>query len=73
MAFYKTNIVVILAIPLLFVIIILITLLLGTVFYVSHSFNSLWFYSIMTCIFLSKHISTSCVEPWLVLVGARKK
>lgn len=41
-AFYKTNIVVILAIPLLFVIIILITVLLGTVFYVSHSFNSLW-------------------------------
>lgn len=28
--------------------------------------------SLMKCICLSEHIPTSCVEPWLVLVGAWK-
>lgn len=72
MALYQTNIVVILATPLLFIIIILITVLLEEPC-VSHSFNSLWLqFDNEVYIFLSEHIPTSCVEPWFVLVGAWK-
>jgi len=68
----QTNIVVILAIPLLFVIIILNTLLLEQWCMCHIHFIHYGCDSIMKSVFLSEHIPTSRVEPWLVLVRAWK-